>query len=342
VNILCHSMGCHVTRYLVEHDVRGLASSGRIARVISVAGALNGAGLADLFDNPSLRDYAVASPIQTSDFTHLDPDYATDHAAVWDHRLDEANSPMWTGISMHALTGSDPVATAAILRPLDVTNPTDEPNDSILYARDTFFVAQDPAVRFVALDGTPVLPSHTWHHATHPQMEENVGAIAVAAAALFHHRRVTITLRGVTLHDDHEQPGGFSTFGEPPADLACDVRVSYDPYLADTFGTPSVLVHEQTLGDRSAPFFQMREGETASADAVLFDAPVFDDQTSLHLAFDLREVDHYPHFGVTELPSGDGSVLGSIDADVPLADGAIEIDTPDVRATVEVRVQTLY
>ncbi len=75
---------------------------------------------------------------------------------------------------------------------------------------------------------------------------------------------------------------------------------------------------------------------------MLFDGPVFDDQTSLHLTFDLREVDSYPRHGVTELPTGDGSLLGTIDQDVAIANGTLEIDNEDVRATVEVEVRTLY
>ena len=346
VNILCHSMGCHITRYLVEHDLRQLASSGRIARVLTIAGALNGAGLAELFDNPMLQGYAAVAPIQTSDFTHLDPSYVEDESAIWDHHLSEANNPMWAGIEIHSATGTSPVAAFSVVRPLDVTNPDDEPNDTVLYARDTFFTAQDAAARFVTSGGEHVLPSHTWNDATHTSMESTLGAVASAAAAMLSHRRVTITLHDVTLHHDHEMPHGTigTVFGSAPADLASNVSVTYAPFLETTFGAAvaGAIVSEQSVDARSAPFFQMSQDQTMDPAVVLFDAPVFDGQTQLHLVYELREVDHYPRFGIDELPSGEGSVLGAIDADVDLTDHTLVIDTLDVHASVDVHVTTMW
>jgi len=58
VNIFCHSMGCHVTRYMLENDIEGLTSSNKVVRWTSVAATLAGARLARLYDNdlePGLR-----------------------------------------------------------------------------------------------------------------------------------------------------------------------------------------------------------------------------------------------------------------------------------------------
>lgn len=346
VAIACHSMGCHVTRYLVEHDVHGLASSGRIARIVTQAGVVNGAGMSELFDNPALRSYAEGAPIRTSDFVHMHPEFVRDEVVVYDHHLREANSPNWAGIYVHHVTGTDPVAAGAtgLLRPLDLVNPDDSPNDSILFARDTFFAAVADGNRLTTPGGEHLVPGHTFTHENHPGVEPNAGVGAITAAALFHRRRATITLRSVTLLDDHEVGGGFEpgTFGAPPADLVPEITVRFDPYTVPTFGQADVVASIQTLGHRSAAMFTMVEDETRDVGVVLFDGPVFDGQTTVDVELDVREVDHYLHFGVNELPSGDGSVLASFTGPVTLADGTFSLTGADLTATVEVHVRDVY
>lgn len=345
VAIACHSMGCHVTRYLVEHDLLGLASEGRIARIVFMAGVVNGAGMSELFDNPSLRAYAESAPIRTTDFVHMHPEFVRDESAIWDHRLREANNPMWAGMILHTITGTDPAIAGAtgLLRPLEIINPGALANDSILFDQDTFFTAMADGNRVVTMGGAHLAPGHTFVDANHPSVEPDDGAAATAAAMLFHRRRVTITLRSVTLHDDHERDGGFdpTTFGAPPADLVPEVEVRLDAYTMPTFGR-AALVSTQSLSARSAAFFQMEEDETRDAGVVLFDGPVFDAQTELGLTLAIREVDSYPRYGITELPSGDGSVLASFDGAVTIADGELMLTSEDLDAVVEVRVHTLY
>ncbi|MBN8611478.1 MAG: hypothetical protein J0L92_12875 [Deltaproteobacteria bacterium] len=345
VAIACHSMGCHVTRYLVEHDLLGLASEGRIARIVLMAGVVNGAGMSELFDNPSLRAYAESAPIRTTDFVHMHPEFVRDETAIWDHRLREANNPMWAGMILHTITGTDPAiaGSTGLLRPLEIINPGSLANDAILFDQDTFFTSMAASNQLLTTGGARLSPGHTFVDANHPSVEPNDGAAATAAAMLFHHRRVTITLRSVTLHDDHERHGGFdpTTFGAPPADLVPEVDVRFDRYTMPTFGR-AALVSTQSLSARSAAFFQMEEDETRDADVVLFDGPVFDAQTELDLTLAIREVDSYPRYGITELPSGDGSVLASFDGAVAIADGELTLSSEDLDAVVEVRVHTLY
>ena len=57
INLTCHSMGCLISRYLIENDVGKLASEGRIKRWVSFAGVVNGAALADI-DDGKLSDLA--------------------------------------------------------------------------------------------------------------------------------------------------------------------------------------------------------------------------------------------------------------------------------------------
>jgi hypothetical protein len=147
----------------------------------------------------------------------------------------------------------------------------------------------------------------------HPSIEADLGAGALAVAGLYHRRRVVVRLASVTLLDDHERdsPIDIGTYGEPPADIVPEVTVRYDPYLPDAFGITGAIVHERLRSHRTAPYFTMNEGDTLTPGTVLFEGPVFDAMTTFELDFDLREVDSYRRYGVTELPSGDGSVLVS-------------------------------
>src|SRR5262249_27096385 len=160
----------------------------------------------------------------------------------------------------------------------------------------TFFAAQAAAVQLVTPDGTHLSPSHTWRHVNHTTIEGDPGAIALAAAGLYHRRRATITIREVMLFHDHEShdPLDLADFGAPPADLVPDVTVRFDPYLPDTFGVTGAVVSERQLDDRSPALFHMSEGDTLDAQQVIFDGPVMDGMTTLSVDVDLREVDHYP------------------------------------------------
>lgn len=344
VAIVCHSMGCHVTRYIVEHDMLGLASEGRIARVMMQGGVLGGAALAELFDNPTLREYAMSQPVATTDFIHMHPDYVADVVARWDHQRHEANNPTWAGIYVHSIAGTDPVAAGStgLIRPLDIINPDNLANDAILFDVDTYFHAMAEGNRLVTPSGERISPSVSYVNRSHLRIEPSESAGAITAAGLYHRRRVTITLRSVTLRDDHERDGPLdvSTYGAPPADLVPEVEVTYDSFTTPTFGV-AATVNERTLGDRSAALLQMNEGTQAFSE-ILFEGPVFDAQTHVHLTLDLREVDSYGRFGITELPAGDGSSLATFDDEVALVPGTFVVEGEDLDATIEVAIRDVY
>ena len=120
------------------------------------------------------------------------------------------------------------------------------------------------------------------------------------------------------------------------------VAVRYDPYTAPAFGRSDVLVHEQRVDQRSAPVVVAREGETLATDLVVFEGPVFDAQTELALELELREVDRYATWGISETAFGDGDQLAMFSGNVAIADGTFTIEGERARATLEVDVVTLY
>jgi hypothetical protein len=339
VNILCHSMGCHVMRWLMEHDVAQLASDSVVVRVTTVAGAVNGAGLARWYENDVVRQYAGMITLNTADFIHCNPDYVADASAVWDHKLTQANNPLWRGVLMHQLTATNPQ-----LHPLDIINPADEANDSVLFAPDMFFTAQAQHARFVALDGTALAPSHTYLHVGHTAAQGERGTGLLAAASLFHHRRVTITLGTVTLLDDAERnnPLDLVARGEPPAEISPEVRVWFDPYVQDTFGEVGAIIHEQTLDYRSSRMFLAVQDVPVPANVVLFEGPVFDGMDALNLELVFKEVDQDRRLGVDEAVVGPAAEQLRWSGAIPLVAGSVVVEGPKARAELVVTVVTLF
>lgn len=345
VNLLCHSMGCHVSRYLIEHDINRLASENVIVRWSTVAGVVAGARLAKLFDNPQVRQWAEALNLNTSDFVHMHPDHVMDVSARWDHRPHEANNPLFRGIAIHHLGATDPrvAATANLVRLLDLRNPADEPNDGIVHTADEHFHDQAEAVRFPTTDGRTLRPTLTTLHFDHELVKEDPGTGIIHAAALFHRRKVLISLREVELFNDLERDDGldFENEGPPPAELAAEVAVRFDPYVRDTYGVEA-NVHHQLIEHRAPEVVRLAQGEVVDVNLPLFAGPVFDDMQALFLDLELLEVDNYNRFGVQESLFDPHERLALFRDQVALADQEILIENEMLRAVVQVEVFTLY
>ncbi len=340
VNLFCHSMGCHVSRYLIEHDLEGLASGNHIVRWVTQAGVVAGARLARLFDNPVVRDIAEGLQLNTSDFIHMHPDYVREHTAIWDHQLHRAGNPLLGGVLMHHLVATNPAvsATADLVRLLDLNNPEDEPNDGIQYSLDEYFHEQPEALRFRTLAGEALMPTRSYLFIDHLEIGDTEGANALIAAGLFARRKVYLTVRDIELRSDREGDDvlDFEEQGRAPAEIAVQSVIRYPR------PDGNVVVGEQRVEHRSPEIFHLREGRPIDADYRIFEAPVFDDMQTLGVQLDLLEVDFYPRFGVREWALDIHESLGGLHADLPLEDGRHVIDTEYVRAEIELRVVELY
>lgn len=150
---------------------------------------------------------------------------------------------------------------------------------------------------------------------------------------------MTIRIASLQLMNDRE--GGLG--GAAPAEVVPQVEVRYDPYTGPTFGTTvPVIVHELRVDHRSSPVLIAAEGEMLSPDLLIYEGPVFDGQTTVDLALELREVDRYPTHGIAEPSFGDGDQLAIFTGPVTIADGTFTIESEHARATIDVDVTTLY
>ena len=344
VNLLCHSMGCLVTRMMIENNYENLAAENRFVRWVSSAGVLAGARLSRLFDNPSVQDGAEALGLELSDFILMNPDYVMDYAASWDHELHQGNNPLFGGMIIHHVCGTSPLIEEAFGLPLlDLSNPEDLPNDGILHTVDQYFHSQTGAASFVAPSGHVLSSTRSYVHVDHMNVPDSEATGLLSTAGLFHHRKVSIRLIEVTLLDDKEASGldDIGDPGTPPAELAIESEVRYDPFVKDTTGK-SVLVSEQKLDQRTPEPWTQSEGETQTLSALVFEGPVLDGMTSLRLDMKLLEVDWYPRFGIAEWALNVSDSLVEYNGQVPLEDHVIELSNGNVKAKLEVVVETLY
>ncbi|MBI2376928.1 MAG: hypothetical protein HYV07_23210 [Deltaproteobacteria bacterium] len=342
VNVACHSMGCLITRYLVENNILGLGSERLIVRWFTTSGVLGGARLAYLYTNPAIQNAAGAIGLELSDFAVMNPDFVAQNAARWDHRLHELNHPYFGGMLIHNLGGSDPMIREALgIRLLDLGNPEDEPNDGIMYTFDELVWSQSEDASVRVPSGALVSATHSLVHEYHMKVPDTDAAVVMAAAALFHRRKVFITLEELELRTDGESHRAFDgQRGEAPAELALESRVEF-PYAELVLGRP-VIVHEDRVEFRTAEVMTLSEGSTIQPGLSVFQGPVLDGMDIVRVDAKLEEVDWYPRFGVRESVIDQSQTLGQLQAELPLVDGDHDVDTAALRARFRVRVVEMY
>jgi hypothetical protein len=334
LHLLCHSMGCTVTRFLVENDLGGIASDGKLTRVTTVSGAVQGAAMANMVDNPVVQQYAGTGAFNIWDISALDPDHVREVAAPWNHDLTAADNPTWRGILISSLGGSDPTLDeAANLFSLDsIHNPHELPNDAIVFTLEAYFPKERVVNRVSSLEGRALLPSFAVLHDSHNEITRDEGAHLLASSALYGHTRVRVALSSVTLVDDHEHHSAFDgNLGAAPAEVSAEMLLS----LPRPDGI--VLVDERKVSEHTPDVTIMSAGDTVAPDVELFSGFVPDDQQDLQLALTLVEVDHYVRFDIDESTLFPTSTLTSLTTTVPLVDGSV-VDVPGTDAQAQLTI----
>jgi len=344
INFACHSMGCLVTRHLLENDLEKLASTNTVVRWATNTGVIAGARLARLYDNPDIQKAAKGLNLELSDFVLMNPDHVMDVTATWDHKLYAGNNPLLQGILMHHTAATDPkIAQALKIQLLDLNNPADEPNDGIMFTLDEYFHSQNALGVTKSKTGKAVPSTRSFTYLDHMANPGSDAAAMIAAAGLFHRRKVVITLEEVELFDDLEQdnPLDLKNQGTPPADISLAVQVRYNPYVKTTF-KKDLLVHDMRPTHRSAPLFTVKEKAKVKPNVLVYSGPVFDAMKSLLLSVQLLEMDWYPRHGVKEWLFKPHTTLATHNASVALKNGTFVVKNAKIRATFRVTMHTMY
>lgn len=279
VNLFGVSMGGLVSRWMIEKDVEGLVSSGKIARWIVVEGVVGGNWIASE-GGSSLRDFMS----ETLDLDPIDLQHMTyswiDTYLFNPHN--EANNTLLGLIPIHIWIPSDDNYHSYAL-----TLASQKPNDGVQLLRDTFFHAMSAQSKYLGL-----APTRSCVHATHESSKDHKGLRAGIAADLFGRRRVTVKLSQVLIKNAKER----SSLGQ--GEYVFGVSV-YSPRAQQVYGITEP-VHEYRYDDTNFPYYRLPALTTSTLEAVWFDDMILPEETQLLLVTNTKEIDYDLLYGINE------------------------------------------
>src|SRR5262245_32948398 len=222
INLVSGSFGSLIVRWIIEKDVEGLASEGRIARWLSIEGVLAGNWAASRDDLVHYLDFLGPLPI---DLAHMN--YAWVGAQLHAPRT-EADSPYYAGILLGQIVSTDDGYNDGALSTLMSSSGAWQPNDGVQAVSDARFQSVTAASR---LAGLP--PTLSCFHDDHLSLKHDRTAWAQAAAFITQRRRVTVTMTSARVADLHEVH--TLLWDWRPAEVVLESRV-YSPAIFARWG----------------------------------------------------------------------------------------------------------
>lgn len=328
VNFVSASFGSLIVRWLIEKDMDGLASGGRIARWLSVEGVLAGNWAAS---RDRLVGYVEAVDPLPVDVAHMDYDWVDANL----HRpRTQADDPAYAGILVGQMVSTDDEYNRGALSSLMRSFGEWQPNDGVQALADACF--QDFTARSRLLGRVPTLG---YFRNDHFAIQQARGAWAQIATFLTQRRRVTVTMTSARVSDLKEPDQWYWDWR--PAEVVFESRV-YSPAVATRWGiTDAISVREKEGGVAPIRRYSSK-GETQAFTHVLFDDFVLDEEEQLQLVLRAEEVDYDWRYGVfetTQQPSyddlGSGTLVvstrqpGTYQVQAGLWSGTIEVSVFD-------------
>lgn len=318
VNIFAVSMGGLVSRWMIEKDVDGIASSGKIARWIVVEGVVCG-NWACSQAGGTIRDWIQSNyDLNSIDLTHMRYDWID---ANLHNPHDTTACTFFSQFETHFwLPSSDALNSQAL------TYASLEPNDGVQLLRDTFFHNLTSPVMYLGR-----WPTRSAVHATHESSKQNLGIRAGIAANLTGRRRVTITLDQVYVINDHES----SWLGD--GEFVFGVKVT-SPRALQQMGV-SDPIQDLRSEDHNVDYVRIPEKTSTTLGLIWFDDLILPGETSLHLQSNVDQMNYDLVYGLTELASNSSEHLSDAVLDVStLTSGTYPIATADWRGMVTVSI----
>ena len=286
VNFVSASFGSLIVRWLIEQDVEGLASEGRIARWLTVEGLIAGNWAASHDEFVNLLDLLGPAPI---DVDHMSYDWIEAHLHA---PRTEAAHAAYAGILIGQVVSTDDRYNDAALRTAMLAYNEYQPNDGVQGIHDARFQTVAAVARFAGLS-----PTLAVFHATHPGLAGWRGAWAEAATFLTARRRVTVRMTSAQVTNLREPQQPFwdwrpaevvfeSRVVSPAAEARWAVTQPFSAYVKEGAAAPMRRYHNQ--------------GETQTLDHVVFDDLVDPQETELRVDLHAFEVDYDLRYGVVE------------------------------------------
>jgi hypothetical protein len=286
VNFVSGSFGSLIVRWLIEKDVGGLASQGKIARWLTAEGVLCGNWVASHNEVVGFLDFLSPLPIDVEHMSYgwIEANLHAPHT--------EASSPLYAGILIGQIGSTDDSFRDGALSALMATYRDYQPNDGVQALGDTYFHTMAGASRLMGMPPTLGL-----FHVDHFSLSDHPGAWAEASSFITQKRRVTVTMTSAQVLNLHEPQLPFWDWR--PAEVVLESRV-YSPAAEARWGIVEPLTTSEKEGT-VAPLRRFnKNGETQTFTHVLFDQMVLADETSLRLELHAEEVDYDAGYGVYE------------------------------------------
>jgi hypothetical protein len=326
VNFVSASFGSLITRWLIEKDLCGLASSGKIARWMSAEGVLCGNWAASHGDLVDLWGRLGAS---TLDIHQMD--YSWVETNLHAPRR-QADSPYYGQILIGEIGSTNDVSGGEALSDFMLASNDFMPNDGTQALPDAVFEEVTSRSRLLGLP-----PTLSTYHVDHLALADERVAWLQVAAFLVQRRRVTVTLTQTQVTDVHEPHAWYWNW--MPAEVVFETKV-FSPLAAERWGIDAPL---SELGEAGAAAPLRRfdtQGATERIDQLVYDGFVFDAEQDLRIDLAAKEIDYDIRYGVAETvqqPFDDD--LGSTSVRVSVrTPGTYNIHTPSWNGTLEVRV----
>ena len=287
VNFFSGSYGSFVTRWIIEKDLEGLASEGKIARWLSAEGVLSGHWAAsnsvmlflwDLYGTPSLD----------VDQMHYDWVEAHVHSPRW-----EADNPNFGNILIGMMgTTNDNLEDGAMTDAMLLVGEW-QPNDGVVGLNDSYFHSVTPQSRFMGR-----APSLGYYFRNHYELASYPAAWVQMANFLTGKKRVTVTQTRTQVNDIHEPDDPWWDF--TPAEIIFESEV-FSPAALERYGV-SDRICVRDFGGANTPIYEWgHDGLEQILDHVIFDDLLLDEEVGLDLHLWAKEIDWEERYGVLEV-----------------------------------------
>lgn len=296
VNVAGVSMGSLVARWMIENDYEGLASSGKIARFVTIEGALCGNWACSQSD--SITDLLEDDyDLETIDIQHMNYTWVEDNLH---NPRTEMGESVYGNMIIVQWASTDPDMYSEAL-----TIASGEPNDGICLYEDAYFHTYQPGTLYMNM---PPTLSHAF--ATHQTIKEHMGIRAGLAAGMKSTKRVKITLVSAEVTDLPEP----SFFDEGEVVFGCSV---ISPQANVRFGITEPVNRIDHLGRTIEPV-EMDVDESVTVNKVLFNDFILPGETVLNLVFNVQEIDFDYVYDIVENPFDENQEIESGSIQVPV------------------------
>jgi hypothetical protein len=303
VTLLGASFGGEITRYIIENDVYGFASTGKIARWIPVVGVVRGNWAASNAPDWLAELVGIDSP----DVDDMAYDWVDSHISAHNTLNSTLMAPI---IITQFVATNDPDGYLTLL--------TNDPNDAVNMVSDEYFSGYtNSAALHAATDGTLQMPGKSYQSTYHQGIADAQGMWAGAIAAATNNQRVTITISRFKAKAQSDWFDG---------DDYCFRFNVTSPQAAALWGITSPL-QNMIYSDGVSPVIICKKNQTKYPNTVMFDQIVPPGETQLGLSLQIKDIDWYPTYYDMYEPGPASTDMGTLTTNVSATSGSVVTQT---------------